>query len=446
MLSDKTEFKIKLTRIVLPITLQNFMLALLPVSDCLMLATLDQDSMSAVSLAGQLFFIMTLFTNALTAGAGMFASQYWGNDDKASIEKLLGLCFLLTLPIAIVFFCFPFFFPKTVMQIYTDEPAIIDYGINYLVIVAPGFAFECFTMLYHIFMKNIDMVKESAVISIITCLMNIALNAVFIFGLIGKPLAERGAALGTTLSCLFAMVLSIALFTGRKIIRLRLNNIIRPGKELFKRFCKYAVPILGNSLGWGIGFTTITIIMGHLGSDAVAANSIVAVAKDLISCFCFALASGAVILVGNELGAGQLERARNYGRYLCHLAIVSGIISGVVLAALAPIIVRFVNLSDRASYYLLIMLLMCIYYMLGRSLNSTIISGIFTAGGDTRFGFICDTITMWVFIIPAGALAAFYFDLPVLWVFFILNLDEIIKLPVVYLHYIKYKWLKTIIK
>ena len=445
-MNDKKEFESKLIKLVLPITLQYFMLALLPVSDCLMLATLDQDSMSAVSLAGQLFFIMTLFLNAVISGAGMFAAQFWGNNDKPAIERLMGLVFIFILPISLLFFVLAFFFPEYVMKVYTDEPAIIDYGISYLVLAAPAFALECYTQLYHIFMKNVGMVKTSAYISTFTVILNIVFNAIFIFGLIGKPMGERGAALGTTLSCLFATLISIWLFVRHKIVKLRLKNIYNPDKDILKSFLKYALPILGNSLGWGLGFTTITVIMGHLGSDAVAANSIVAVAKDLISCFCFALASGSVILIGNELGAGNLQRAKNYGKYLCHLAIISGIISGLMLSGFSPLIVSLVNLSDRAGEYLRMMLIMCIYYMIGRTLNSTIISGIFTAGGDTKFGLICDTITMWVFIIPAGAIAAFVLELPVLWVFFILNLDEIIKLPAVYLHYVKYNWVRKIVK
>ena len=104
-----------------------------------------------------------------------------------------------------------------------------------------------------------------------------------------------------------------------------------------------------------------------------------------------------------------------------------------------------VDLTPQASDYLKYMLWMCSYYILGRSINSTTIGGIFAAGGDTKFGFICDTITMWVFIVPAGFIAAFYLNLPVLAVYFILNLDEMIKLPVVFIHYKKYKWVKNLV-
>ena len=118
---------------------------------------------------------------------------------------------------------------------------------------------------------------------------------------------------------------------------------------------------------------------------------------------------------------------------------------GLVAAVSAPLVLHFVNLTETAEHYLFIMLLMCSYYILGRSINSTLISGIFSAGGDTKFGFICDTVTMWAFIVPLGFISAFVLNWPVMVVYFILNLDEIVKIPVVIAHYKKYKWVKNII-
>jgi len=150
-------------------------------------------------------------------------------------------------------------------------------------------------------------------------------------------------------------------------------------------------------------------------------------------------------MVGNELGAGRLDTAKKYGDILCKLTVVSGIVLGLLVACLSSVIAYNVNLTDTAAEYLRVMLLMCSYYILGRSINSTVISGIFAAGGDTKFGLICDALTMWGFIIPAGALAAFVFKWPVLVVYFILNLDEMVKVPAVFIHYRKYRWLKNLV-
>lgn len=438
-------FKNKLLKLVLPITIQNILLALVPVADAAMLVSLNQDAMSAVSLASQVFFVLQLFCFAVTAGASMFSAQFWGNDDRDSIEKIYGLCLKLLLPIAVVFFAVNITIPSAVMKIFTSEQAIIDYGADYLRIVSFSYLFNSIMIVVETIMKNTDLVKPVTIISSVVVVINIMLNAVFIYGLFGFPKMETGgAALSTSISGFVGLTAAVIVQIKKGNVHFRVKNLFSTPKKIKQDFIKYTSPVLANQLTWGIGFTMISVIMGHLGSDAVAANSITAVVKDLISCFCFALSSGGAILVGNELGAGNLEKGKDYGSKLCKLGIYSGIIAGVIIAAFSPIIVKMANLTDNASHYLQAMLMMCVYYMIGRTMNSTVIAGIFCAGGDTKFGFICDTITMWCFIVPVGALAAFVFKLPVLWVFFILNLDEMIKLPAVYKHYKKYLWVKNL--
>ena len=205
-----------------------------------------------------------------------------------------------------------------------------------------------------------------------------------------------------------------------------------------------AEPVICNEIVWGTGFSMYSVIMGHLGSDAVAANSIASIVKNLAGCFCMGLGNGGGIMVGNELGAGKLEKAKEYGRRLCHLSVSSGIVSGLVLLAFSPLILRVANLSVTAEGYLKGMLLICAYYMIGRSVNGVTISGIFCAGGDSKFGLYCDCISMWCIMVPLGLIAAFVLKLPVLAVYFIISLDEFVKIPAVYLNYKKYRWVKDL--
>ena len=184
--------------------------------------------------------------------------------------------------------------------------------------------------------------------------------------------------------------------------------------------------------------------MGHLGTDAVAANSVANIVKNLVACFCLGLGSGSGIIVGNELGAGNLEKAKAYGQRLCKLSIICGVASGLFLLAVSPLIISVTDLSETASGYLKQMLVICSYYMIGKSVNGTTIAGIFCAGGDSKFGFICDTITMWCVTVPLGFIAAFVLKASVIVVYFIISLDEIVKLPAVYRHYKKYKWVKDL--
>ena len=442
---DKS-FRKKLISLILPMTLQNFVWALVPVSDAVMLLFLSQEAMTSVSLASQVPFVLTLFTISIASGGSILAAQYWGKGDSESVEKIFGYMFVLSLPVMAVFFGCTMFMPQGVIRIFTNEPELITGAIPYLRLASFSYIFMTLALIFETLLKNVGYVKQCTIVSIVIVFLNITLNAVFIFGLIGAPeMGIAGAALATSVSNFVGFVMCLFFLLKLTKFRLRFKNVFRVDLSLRKRFSKYTLPYLMNQIVWGFGFAMITVIMGHLGKDAASANGIAAIVKDLVSCLCFAIAGGSVIVIGNELGAGRLDVAKVYGQKLFKITIVSGIILGIVAAASAPVILHFTHLTDTAEHYLFIMLMMCSYYILGRSINSTLIGGLFGAGGDTKFGFICDSVTMWAFIVPVGFLAAFVFDWPVMVVYFLLNLDEIVKIPVVIIHYKKYKWVRNII-
>ncbi len=442
-----TSFRKKLISLILPMTLQNLVFALVPISDAVMLLFLSQEAMTSVSLASQVPFVLSLFAFSITAGGSILAAQYWGKGDTESIEKIFGYMFALSLPVIAVFFLCAMFMPEGVIRIFTDVPELIEGAIPYLRYASFSYIFMSLAMIYETLLKNVGFVKQCTIASVVIVFLNIVLNAVFIFGLFGAPeMGISGAALATSIANCTGFIICLVFNLKLTKFRLRFRNIFRVDIELRKRFSKYTLPYTLNQLLWGFGFAMITVILGHLGTDVASANSIAAIVKDLVSCLCYAIASGSVIVIGNELGAGNLEKGKLYGDKLFKLGIVSGIILGIIAAASAPVILHFTHMTDTAEHYLLIMLMMCSYYILGRSINSILIGGIFSAGGDTKFGFICDTLTMWAFIVPVGFISAFVLELPVMVVYFLLNLDEIIKIPAVIIHYRKYKWVKNIIE
>ena len=291
-MDQKNAFMGKLFKIILPITIQNFMFALVPVSDAMMLVNLDQDQMSAVSLAAQAMFVLNIFLFAIVSGMSLFAAQYWGKGDKRSLEKIVGYTLRLGIPIFIVFWAMAMFIPQGVMRVYTNEPVIISYGIGYLRMVAFAYIFTGLAQILEAVLKNIELVKQSTIISVFMVIANIILNAVFIYGLFGLPaMGAKGAALATTISSALGLIFILLVLIRSKKISIRLKDILRTDMEMRKDFSKYSGPLLFNNISWGIGFTMISVIIGHLGGDVVAANSIAAVVKDLVSCVCFALAS-----------------------------------------------------------------------------------------------------------------------------------------------------------
>ena len=439
----KRSLRKEIVRLALPIALQQFMTALVGACDAIMLGKLSQDAMSAVSLATQVTFVFNLFMFAFMAGENMFVAQYYGKGDYTGISQVFSLVTKICGCIAVVFLAGTLFFPEQLMRILTNEKTLIVLGSEYLRVIGISYVFSGIAQTFLAIMKNCGAVNMSTLINGVMVMLNIVLNAVFIFGLSGVPkMGIKGAALATVLATVVQFLWSVGYVLCRiRAVKFSLRSC---EKKLFGRFWQKAVPLLINNLAWGIGFSMYSVIMGHLGTDAVAANGIANISKNLVVCFCLGLGNAGSIIVGNRLGADRLQEAKEAGGTLTRTAIIAGIVSGLVLIALSPFITKMVDLTPTARGYLQKMLLICSYYIAGKSVNCMTIGGIFAAGGDSKFGMLCDSVTLWCITVPLGCICAFILKLPVMVVYFVLNLDEIIKLPVVYRHYKKYKWIKNL--
>ena len=447
MAIDKKLYK-KLFSIVAPIAFQYLTASLVTASDAFMLGFLDQDSLSASSLAGQVPFVFSLFFGSFVFGLTVLAAQYWGKGDKRSVGEILAITMRYCLLVGAVFTLACLICPRLIMHIFTSDDALITEGAKYLRMVSPQFLLSGFTQAYYGIMKVCDKAKLSSVIGSASVFVNIGLNALLIFGVwIFPRMGIRGAALATDLARVFETIVVIIVVAKGKCPRLNIKQMFKTQtKFLHKDYWKYSLPLLFNQLGWGGGVTMYSVIMGHLGSDAVAANSIASIVRSMIASFCWGIAAGVGIILGMMLGKGELEKAKKAGGSFVRASLVIGVLSGVVILALTPIVLGVIKLEPTAQHYLKYMMLFAAYYIIGNSLNSTVIGGIFPSGGDTKFGMICDSVTMWAVILPVGFFCAFVLKLPVLVVAVILTLDEFVKIPWVYKHYMKYKWVKNITK
>ncbi len=442
---QKKEFYRKLLRLVVPMAFQQLMLALVGVSDAVMMGFLNQDALSAVSLATQVQFVVSLFQFALTSGVSIFAAQYWGIGDKSSIEKILGIGLKATVLVSLPFTLGAIFVPELMMRAFASDPALIEGGAIYLRYVGLSYLLLAISQVYLTIMKNCEKAGMCALISAASVVINIVFNALLIFGIGPFPeLGIAGAAIATVLSKLVELVWALIIMLMPGSIKIRMKYVFKNDKVLLKDFWKYTLPLFGNQLGWGLGFTMYSVIMGHLGSDAAAANSIANIVKNLAICVCTGVAIASSVMVGALLGRGERDLAKAYGNLLLNIAIITGVIAGVIVLCVIPFVPMFGSLTTTAQGYLKVMLIVCSYYVIGKSINMTVVAGIFPAGGDSRFGCICDILTMWAVTVPIGLIAAFVLKLPVLWVYILINTDEIIKLPAVFWNFRRYKWLKNL--
>jgi putative MATE family efflux protein len=332
------------------------------------------------------------------------------------------------------------------MRVFTTDPELIGIGAGYLRYVSVAYLCWGIIEIYLSALRSIGRVVISTALNSTAFLLNILLNAVFIFGLFGAPkLGAPGVALATSISRFVELVLVFAVSAQSKDVKLKLSMIFVKNELLLKDFIKMALPALANDIMWGLAFSTYSVIIGQfLGSDMVAANSFASLVRNFGLVLSTGVASAGGILLGQIIGDGRMDEASDYAKKLMRLTVLAGAIGGVLILSATPFILRFAKLSDASKGFLHIMLLINSYYVMGAAVNTTLIVGVFRAGGDSRFGFICDAIDMWCYAVPLGFLAAAVFKLPPMWVYFLLCTDEFVKWPWVIKHYLSGKWLKNI--
>lgn len=444
VLSDK-DFNRKLIRITIPVSLQNLMLAAVAACDAIMLGRVDQNAMSAVSLAGQIQFIQNIFFWASTGAASVLGAQYFGKKDLKTLDRIFSLCLRINLIVSLIFWAGCVFIPEKLMMIYTNEPVLIAIGAEYLRIAGWSYLITGLSQTSLTDLKVTGHVTAGAVISSSAVICNICLNAILIFGLLGAPaLGVRGAATATLLARILEASLAVLITFRPGYIRLSLRSLFRRSGIIFKDFMRCAMPILCSGALWGCGFSLYTAILGHLGTDAAAANSVSAVIRDLFCCLCNGMATGANIVLGNEFGAGNTETGKKYGQRIAVLAIITGLATCFLVIAITPLVLRFYKLTPEAEHLLTQMMIIMAVYMIGRCINTILINGVFYSGGDIMFDAISLAVCMWGIAIPLSMLGAFVFHWPIPLVFACTCLDEVGKLPWVFAHFRKYKWVRNL--
>ncbi|MEK5318951.1 MATE family efflux transporter [Paenibacillus sp. FSL L8-0644] len=440
------DFNRELMTLVIPIALQNLISATVISVDVVMLGMISQSAMSAVSLAGQITFALTLFYMGISAGASILTAQYWGKKDTSTIQRILSIACMFSFCVSILFFLSSFFLPGTLMRLFTNDAELIRFGSRFLQMNSFSYLVMGISQMYLSVIRSMENAKLSAWISSLCLILNIFFNAICIFILFpSRPeLAISAVALATVLGRIVELACCVIHSITKGSIRFRLP--VRDGiqRNLLKDFLKYTLPVQGNYMVWGGALTATAAIIGHVNSDLVAANSIASVVKNLAVVLCGGITTGGSVLVGKYLGQGEIEKAKHAGNKMCFYALIFGVIAGCTILFIKPLVYSIVNLNPTAQSYLDGMLYISAYYCIAKSFNSTTIAGIFTAGGDSKFGFWCDTVVMWLIILPLSYLCAFVWQVPPIFLYIVISLDEMIKLPIAFIRYRQFKWLNNI--
>lgn len=432
-------------RLVFPVVLQRLLSVAVSSADVLMLSRVGQEAMSAASLASQYTHILLLVYIGLGTGITMLCAQYWGKRDLQAIELVEGIALRFAVGIGLAACLAACLFPETMMRLFTGDPELVRLGSEYLRVISVSYLFWGISEVYLATLRSVERVGVSTALNALALVLNICLNAVLIFGLFGAPkMGVVGGALATSISRFTELAACFAVSRTSREVHLRMGMMFRKNKALFRDFVRLSLPAVGNDISWSVAFSMYSVILGHLSSDMVAANAIVSVVRQFATVLCFSFADAATIWLGKRMGQNLTEVVRKDSRRLLGLTVAAGALGGVVVLLITPLVLRVSNLTPGAMENLKSMLLINSYYVMGAAVNTVLVVGIFRAGGDSRFGLICDTVDMWCYAVPLGFLAAFVWKLPHMVVYFLLCTDEFVKWPVVIHHFRSDKWIRNI--
>ncbi|MGN0141088.1 MAG: MATE family efflux transporter [Roseburia sp.] len=445
-MEENKEFYRKVGVLILPIALQNLINVGISSIDVIMLGRVGEKVLSGASLGSQINFIMSLLLFGIMSGASVLIAQYWGKKDFTAIQKVFGMAMKISVCVGIIFMAVTLAIPQTLMHIFTNDARVIAYGTDYLRIVCFSYVLIPVTMTYLNTMRSMERVVIATVVYLSSMIVNIVVNAFLIFGLAGCPaLGIRGAAIGTVAARSVEFLIIFVYDRWKNdVLPFHLSYLFLNDRLLWKDFMKYSVPVMANELFWGAGVSSISAVLGHMGSAVVAANSVAQVVRQLAMVIAFGVASAAAIMIGKVIGEGKRDVAEMYGRKFVILSIITGFLGTAVVLIARPISIAALVLTPEAKEYLNFMMFVMSYFVIGQSVNSTIVVGICRSGGDTRFGLYLDLIFMWGVAIFGGIISAFVLKLGVYVTYMVLLSDEVIKLPITLWRYRTKKWLKDV--
>ena len=444
-IQDRAEYR-RIMALTTPIILQNLLSAAVSSADVVMLNFVGQSHISAVSLAAQYAEVLFCILYGLGTGATILCAQYFGKGDQRAIDVVEGIALRYSMIVSSVFALGALFIPRSMMRLFTPDAELIEIGAAYLRNIAPAYLCWGISEIYLSVLRSAGRVRTSTALQTVAFTLNVLLNAVFIFGFFGAPrLGAAGVALATSLSRLVQLALVFAVSARSRDVKVKFSYMFLRNRLLFHDFVRMAVPALLNDLSWGLAFSMYSVIIGQfLGRDMVAADSFAAQVRSFASVLCFSVANSGGILLGQLIGENRMAEADNVAKKVIRLTVLFGLVGGVIVLAARPFVLRFADLTDAGRGYLSTMLLITSYYVMGQAVNTTLIAGVFRAGGDSRFGFVCDTIDMWCYAVPLGFFSAAVLKLPPMWVYFLLCTDEFVKWPWVIRRYLSRKWLRNI--
>lgn len=432
----------------IPIILQSLVTASLNLLDNLMIGSLGENEIAAVGISNQFYMLYYYTIMGITLGAGIFMSQFWGKKDVVSIHKFLGISLVVGMISTIFFAILAFVFPEMIMKIFTDENIVIGQGVAYLKMVALSYIFTTVSLSYAAALRSIGQTKIPMYGSLVGLVFNGILNYIFIFGKFGAPvMGVAGAALGTTVSRFMelAFILFI-IYKNKNVVAGKISQLLDFNFNLVKRYFITATPVVFNDVMWIAGITAYFIAYSKLGINATATMQIANTINNVFNIFGIGIASASAILIGNKIGAGKEEDAKEDAIKISVFGVLIGIVIGVFFFFLAPFIAMLFKITPETYHNVIVVLRVMAIVLPLRFFGITQIIGVLRGGGDVMYAIVTELVAVWLIGVPLSFVGAVYFKFPITIVYILVCLEEPFKAVATYPRLRSGKWIKNLVK
>ena len=433
--------------IALPIALQGLITTGVNMADNIMVAEVGQTQFAAVSAANQFIGIFHIFCMGIGMGASVLVSRYFGMKDKDSLKKTVAIMLRLCLAISLLFCVITILIPEQIMRIYTVEDGIIREGMEYLKYSVITYFLMGLSLTTTIVLRNVKQVRLPLYTSIAALFVNVGANYIFIFGKFGAPRMEvAGAALGTLIARFFefSVICGYLLFKDKEI-GFRIRHLFAPVGALWREYIRISIPVLISDGILALGNNSVAMVIGRLGENFMAANTVTVTTQQLSSVMTQGFAQSGAIVTGYTLGEGEREKAQKQGYAFLGIGLLFGVLSGLIILLISnPMISAYSKLTDETREIAKQLMLSISIIVVFQATNSIMTKGVLRGGGDTKMLMLADNVFLWLTSLPLGLLAGFVWHLPAFWIYFFLKIDQVVKAFWCLIRLSSGKWIKRI--
>ncbi|MBQ4626057.1 MAG: MATE family efflux transporter [Clostridia bacterium] len=429
--------------------LQNLIVFGVNLADSVMMGAYSETALSGIGICNNIQFFLNMAASGIASGMTVIASQYWGKNDKKPIFRVSAVAMWISIVFTLLIFAFAAIAPEMLIRLFTDKQAVIEQAVQYLDVIKHTYLLFTLSTILLAILRSVETVKIGFYVSLSSFAVNIILNYMLIYGKFGAPeMGIRGAAVATLISRAIelAVVAVYILFIDKKL-KMRLSDLFRADKEMFKDYLKTGLPLMMSSVSWGIAMSIQGAIIGRLIESAIAANSIATTLFQVATVICYASSNVACVLIGKTIGEKQpmeIIKSRSKNLQLIFLAI--GVFSSAVLLLSKNLIIDFYDASPQTVEITNQFIWVLCVTVIGTAYEAPCLCGIVSGGGETSFVLKNDIIFMWLIVLPMSMLSAFVFKFPVVVTFACLKADQVLKCAVAVVKVNKFNWVKTVTK